>query len=116
MVRPRINPGWATCQGSAAYTFTDENSRGAGISLVQRTAPFILTLKVVEEPVLSWDTTMLDHWPNGGEDLMYVLAFGIDTSRPGMPGWYMMAGVLYPATPPLGGDAMCRMFVQPRWS
>ena len=95
-----MDPAWAGCQGSEAYTFTEENYLGTGFSLVKGAASLILILTMVEEPVFICEMTMDDHWPTGGGGWMYVWEFGLEpiavaTYRP-LSGWYWTAGLLSP--------------------
>ena len=112
-----MEPGWAGNQGSEANTFTQENSWGQGLSIIKGAAPPILTLKVVEEPVQSCDTTMVDHWPTGGAGLMSTPEFLLEpiavfTCRP-LLGWKKMPGILSPSFAQSAPFVICRIDVQP---
>ena len=104
-------------QGLEANTFTEENARGAGFSLAKGAASLILTLKVVVEPVFSWDKTTVDHWPTGGGGLILISEFlsepiVVATIQPTL-GLKKKAGILSPSFALLSPMVMCRMFVQP---
>lgn len=70
MVRPLIEPGCVSHQGSEANTFTAENSWGVGFSTEKGAAPATSILKLVTDPVLICDTNMVDHLFNGSSGMM----------------------------------------------